>query len=367
MGLLEVVHRHDDAIGGPADLAIVGTAKNVGKTTTFNWLLERLEDGGPLGLTSVGRDGEEMDAVTDLPKPRINPPVGTLVATSETSAKRSGSRLARIAQTPYWTALGPVALYRVAASGPVELSGPVSAEDAADVRRLLRAAGARRVLVDGAIDRKASASARVADAVILATGLALLESGGGRLAGIRETPGRVATQAPERPRTEGERIAEVVRRSAGILRMLALPGEPERTVPESDVTGAFLPDGRFVPWDGATVLEHGDRLVRWIPPEAEAVVLAGALTEGVAQALLDSERRHLRVLVPDGTHLLCSAESYDRLLMRGHSLVAARPIQVLAVTVNPTSPHAPGVDARRLLDAMRQAIPLPVFDLVASP
>lgn len=365
MSLLEVVRQHDDATGRPADLAIVGTAKNVGKTTTFNWLLERLEDDLALGLTSVGRDGEDIDAVTDLPKPRITPPVGSLIATSETSAKRSGSRLALLEPTPFRTALGQVAIYRVAASGPVEISGPVAVADAADVRRRLHAAGAGRVLVDGAIDRKASASSRVADGVVLATGLALLDAGGGRLAGPREVPGKAATSAPERPRSDGERIEAVVRQSAAILRMLALPGSGLND--QDRHTGAVMPGGRFLPWDGTTVLEHGDVLIQWLPPEAEALVLSGALTEGVAQALLRGGREQLQLVVPDGTHVLCSPESFDRLQERGLSLRAARPIRVLAVTVNPSSPHVPGVDPHALLEAMRRAVPLPVFDLAALP
>lgn len=128
-----------------------------------------------------------------------------------------------------------------------------------------------------------------------------------------------------------------------------------------------MPDGRFLPWDGATVLEHGDLLAGWLPADAEALVLAGALTEGVAQALLRGRRKRLQIVVPDGTHVLCSPESFDRLHEHGLSLRATRPIRVVAVTVNPTSPHVPGVDPQRLLQAMRQALPLPVFDLVAHP
>ncbi len=365
MGLLKIVRKHDDAIGGLADLAIVGTAKNVGKTTTLNWLLEGLQADGPLGLTSVGRDGEDIDAVTDLPKPRINPPLGTLVATSETSARRSGARLAKLVTTPFRTALGDVGIYRVAAVGPIEVSGPVAATAAAMVRRLLKELGAVRVLVDGAIDRKASASPPVADAVILATGLAMLDAGGGRLAGPREVPGRVVTDAPEAPRTEDERVKAVVRQTAAVLRMLTLPGADVGG--ESVHTGALLTDGSFVPWNGPTVLEHGDLLVQWLPPEAEALVLSGAFTEGVAQALLRGRRRRLHLVVPDGTHVLCSPESFDRLQQSGFFLRAARPIVVLAVTVNPTSPHVPGVNPARLLEAMRKAITLPVFDLAAAP
>ncbi len=363
MGLLGVIRQFDGAIGRPADLAIVGTAKNVGKTTTLSWLLERLGGDEAIGLTSVGRDGEEFDAVTDLPKPRIEPPVGSLVATAETAVRRSPAQLALLRETPFHTALGQVAIYRVVGPGPVEVAGPITVDDAARVRAMLHDAGAGRVLVDGAIDRRASASSRVADGVILATGLALLDSGGARLAAAARS-GQVITEAPEVPRSEAERIAEAVRRSADILRMLALPGGSGREV---RATGALLPGGRFVAWDGETVLDHADTLLGWLPPEAEALVLAGALTEGVAQALLRNPRR-LDLLVPDGTHVLCTPESFDRLEARGLALQAAHPIRVVAITVNPTSPHAPGADPQRFLGAICEATrPVPAFDLIAAP
>ncbi|MBM3268488.1 MAG: hypothetical protein FJZ01_12635 [Candidatus Sericytochromatia bacterium] len=369
MGLLDIVRRFDREAGRPADLAIVGTAKNVGKTTTLAWLLERLDD-APLGLTSVGRDGEDIDAVTDLPKPRVEPPAGTLVATSETSARRSRAQLALVRETSFRTALGPVGIYRASGLGPVEVSGPVTVDDAARVRELLHDLGAARVLVDGAIDRRASASARVADGVILATGMALLDSGGARLS-ARARAGQIVTEAPEVPGSEAERIAAVARRSAEILRMLALPGGGRRDAgaPGAGASaGAILPDGAFVPWTGPQVLDHADLLVEWLPPEAEALVLAGALTERVAQALMAVRGRRLDLVVPDGTHVLCSAEAFERLAARGVALRAASPIAVLAVTVNPTSPHAPGADPARLLAALREALtPVPTFDLIAAP
>jgi len=409
LGILDLLRQRDDAIGRRADLAIVGTAKNVGKTTTLNWLLERLgrAEGGDtagrdtLGLTSVGRDGEDLDAVTDLPKPRIVPPLGTLVATSETSAERSGSRLSLVTTTPFRTALGQIAIYRVAAVGPVEVSGAVTVAETAEIREWLHRCGADRVMVDGAIDRRASASARVADAVVLATGLALLDAGGGRLAGPREVPGRVATEAPPIARTESVRIAATVEKTAAILRMLVLPasgpvsapdaghgaasvatGDPLRssrrlTGPEgipagtasvpAGMTGVLLPGGRFEPWPGGSPLDHAESLVAWLPPEAEALLLAGALTDGVANALLRSGRAAFRILVPDGTHVLCSSETFDTLAARGFGCHAAQPISVLAITANPTSPHVAGVDAQAFVTALQAALPIPVYDLIATP
>ena len=53
-------------------LSIVGMAKNAGKTTALNYLIEEaIDEGITLGVTSTGRDGESQDLVTGTEKPRV--------------------------------------------------------------------------------------------------------------------------------------------------------------------------------------------------------------------------------------------------------------------------------------------------------
>lgn len=324
-------------------LAIVGTAKNVGKTTTMNWLIERFEAQGiRLGLTSVGRDGEDLDMVTDRPKPRITPPPGTLVATAHLSAKRSTARLKEVRPTPFRTAIGPVSIYEVQSLGTVEVAGPVSAGDTRRLVEMLRELGARQVIVDGAIDRRASASSDVAEGVILATGLSLSED-------------------PE----------EVVARTVAHVRWLSLPTAAFE-VP--DAAGALLTpsaDGkrRFHPWPGKSLLEQGDELALWLPDDAEALVLPGAFTEAMAKGLLKrvgpEGKRELAIVVPDGTHVLMEPAVFARLEEHGMRVYASRPIRLIAVTLNPTSPQGASTDPERFLARMREELEgLPVYDLV---
>ncbi|MBA7549071.1 hypothetical protein ES705_41544 [subsurface metagenome] len=53
-------------------LGILGTAKNTGKTTTTSTLLKIANNRNlSVGITSIGYDGEDVDNITGLPKPRI--------------------------------------------------------------------------------------------------------------------------------------------------------------------------------------------------------------------------------------------------------------------------------------------------------
>ena len=76
---------------GVRSLAVVGTAKNVGKTVTMNYLASELHARGIcVGLVSSGRDGETTDSFTGEPKPSITPPEGSWVATAEGVIGSSG-------------------------------------------------------------------------------------------------------------------------------------------------------------------------------------------------------------------------------------------------------------------------------------
>ena len=62
-------------------LSIVGMAKNAGKTTALNYLIEEaIDEGITLGITSTGRDGETQDLVTGTEKPRVYMEEGMLAA-----------------------------------------------------------------------------------------------------------------------------------------------------------------------------------------------------------------------------------------------------------------------------------------------
>ena len=62
-------------------ISIVGMAKNAGKTTALNYLLEEaMDEGLRLGVTSTGRDGEGTDVVTGTDKPRVFLDTDTIVS-----------------------------------------------------------------------------------------------------------------------------------------------------------------------------------------------------------------------------------------------------------------------------------------------
>ncbi len=155
---------------GARSLVVVGTGKNVGKTVTLRAIYRAcVASGGVCGITSIGRDGEAVDAVDALAKPRLWLEPQTVVATARDVLPRSPASEI-LALPPHVSAAGALAYARVQAAAHYELIGPPNASALrAVIEELL--AFVPRVLVDGAIDRIA-ALAGGDDAIVVACGAA---------------------------------------------------------------------------------------------------------------------------------------------------------------------------------------------------
>ena len=111
-------------------LSIVGMAKNAGKTTALNYLIEEADDEGVvLGITSTGRDGETTDVVTGTDKPRVFLYEDTIVSVPSQLYDLAEAGLEIVKKTDYRTSIGEVLLCRVCDSGYVQIAGPVAVAD----------------------------------------------------------------------------------------------------------------------------------------------------------------------------------------------------------------------------------------------
>jgi hypothetical protein len=155
---------------GAPSLFVVGTGKNVGKTVTMRAIYEAcVRSGVTPGLTSIGRDGEAVDASDSQAKPRLRLHPGTVIATARDVLPNSpATELLDLSPLP--TAAGMLVIGRVRTPAAYELVGPPTASGIrAIVGVLLRYAPF--AIVDGAVDRIA-ALAGGDDAVVVACGAA---------------------------------------------------------------------------------------------------------------------------------------------------------------------------------------------------
>ena len=221
---------------GARRVAFLGLAKNVGKTTALVATLAELHRRGVVaGTTSAGRDGESFDAITGEAKPRFRVFPGQIVASAATTFGSASFTAAPVATLPFSTRFGLVEVRRAEGEGEIEMIGPSTASQMAATAAALESAGAERVLLDGAIGRRAFACVRVADGIVLSVGMAAGES--------LESVLSAARAAVELILLPEARAASSLRNVEGALTDVWLadhPPAPGDTLVAEDFTAVFL-------------------------------------------------------------------------------------------------------------------------------
>lgn len=318
-------------------LAVMGMTKNTGKTVCLNHLLAQAEHNDvALGITSIGRDGEERDQVFSIPKPPVLVWPGNLVATARDTLLRSKVRWKEIGRTSIDSPLGEILIVRVLDHGEMEIAGASRSFDQHQVIGLLKQCGATRVLLDGALGRSHHASPAIADGVVLATGAAL---GGGIQDVIRKTRDRLAILGiPEAPPGLAEQVQPVFTQGG---------------VGVWDAAGQCLFNGRIA------TLNAGPTLLELPFAELATIAVSGAVGRALWQAVDTLLARHpgLTLVVSDGTKLFVDATEVAIFNKKGGRLFALRGINIAGITLNPLSPFGGSFAAEEFLAAARHAFP----------
>jgi hypothetical protein len=338
-----VPERLSRLLSGVRSLALVGLAKNTGKTVTLAAILaEHAAAGRTVGVTSIGRDGERHDVIdARIEKPSVRLQAGDLLASTGALLRASGLAHERIERTGVRTPLGEVVLARLSEPGTVEVAGPSAAADVRDLAARMLDLGAEQVLIDGAIDRRAASSPSIADGLVVATGAVL-----------------------------GEDIEEVVSRTSDAVDLVRLPATHERDGQRQlahDRNEAVMLDRRLV-------LEAEPRKIAALlreHPKASSLCVEGALSERFLDGLLAARSelagRELRIVVGDPTRVFLSRRGPHWYARRGITIEARRTIDLRAITVNPVAPQAHRFESRRLCESLVAAIPnVPVLDVLGS-
>jgi hypothetical protein len=330
-------------------LALVGLAKNTGKTEALAALLRELEvSGRHVGVTSVGRDGEERDVINaEIRKPRVFLPGGSLVATTDALLRASALPHDLLQSTGVRTPLGEVLIARLRGRGAIEVAGPSDAAGLRDVAEAMLGFGAEQVLIDGAIDRRAASSPAVADGLVMSTGAILSHD-----------------------------IEEVVRITREAVELVRLPVLDEgahalRSLAETQVTALIGEDLEPVPLPPRFILtSEGEATARLLDahPQARWLTIAGALPDRfLGQLAHATHRRHreLTVVVADPTRVFLSGHGLGWLRAQGIEIKALKRISLHAITANPVAPESHRFDSSQLRTLLQEAIPdVPIFDVL---
>lgn len=325
-------------------VSIVGTSKNAGKTVTLNEISNQAHEKEiRLGLISTGRDGESWDVLSNTEKPPVYVRRGTILTTVESAIKGEHAGLEIFRVTDYNTPMGRVIIGRAVEDGFVEISGPQSSLTIKEMCLEMQELGAELILIDGSLDRRASAAPYVSDGTVLATGAALARNIGGV---VEKTMHLVNTYSV--PAVEDENIRDIAYSAV-----------------DTGKTALINIDKSVKYIDTLTSLMSGNIISEQLEEDTGSIVLSGSATVDTVKDILLNMKSKLKIIVKDSTRIFIPASDFAILQKMGMRLRVLESINIIAVTVNPYSPEGYCFEPSELLEAMRNAVPgIPVFDVI---
>lgn len=335
-------------------IGFIGTAKNTGKTTALAaTMAAAAERGKRVVVTGIGYDGEVIDNLTELPKPRLHFPEGAFVATAAAFLDSSDARVEKVKSSHITNALGEMVLGRVVKEGKLVIAGPPTRQGLAHILPCLRDEG-DLVLVDGSISRLVPLME--ADAVIVTTGAA------------RNTD-----------------LSVLAQEAKGIDAAFHLPrcSVSEIMAIESDNV-TVLGDGLLesLPFSSLLSDQQWQRVGLWCSKGLRSVYVPGVL---LPQALVQwvtaipKESQPVEVVVEDPASLIAGInpalvlDALQAMRAAGIRLSCRRPVPLLALLINPFYPkeksrghsyEAAYVDANILRAQIDSQVTVPVVNVL---
>ena len=321
-------------------VSLIGMCKNAGKTTTLNKLIAELKQNGiSFGATSVGRDGESTDLVTNTVKPGIFVYKGTIVATAADLLKYCDTTKEILYSTGIYTPMGEIIVFRALTDGFVQIAGPSMTTQLAEVSDIIRPYGVEKILIDGALGRKSLCSKKVSQSTILCTGASYHKD-----------------------------MRTVIRDTAYTCELLQLPQVPFEVpmelwnqnkikyIPVHDQADISLPSERMT-------VEQIWRRDAKNPPEY--IVVQGGLTDAMVKSLImsNADLRNKKMVLLDGSKILLSSDMYEKLKIKGLQFEVADALELLAVTINPFSAYGFHFDKDLFMEQMSAAVNVPVYNV----
>lgn len=324
-------------------VSIVGMAKNAGKTTALNYLIEEaMDEGITLGVTSTGRDGESTDLVTGTEKPKVFLDTGTIVSVPAQLYELADAGLEILRMTEHGSSIGQIMICRVAHSGYIQIAGPVINASHESLCREMLELGAELVLIDGAIDRKSIAAPGTSDAIILSTGAVLSRS--------------------------MNKVIEETAHTVCLYRLPCLEDGADRDAITSNLEQERLMitgGGGIRILDAGTGLGAGKFLDGQIDARTECIYVPGAFTQSTVADISPKKLKNVTFVLKDPTKIFIDPVSWGRFKKKGLTVKVLENIEVAAITVNPYAPGGYAFEHEALLSGMQEAIPdIPVIDVM---
>ncbi len=322
-----------------SSISIIGTEKNTGKTETLNYILTKLRQRNiAVALTSIGTDGERVDAVTFTTKPEITLYPGDIFITTESYYRHKSCSCEVLSISQRRTSLGRLVIARALTKGNCIISGPNTNPWLREMMDEVAQYTPAITIIDGALSKKSSASPFIAEGIVLATGAAYSLS-----------------------------ISEIAKNVQFLTQLIHLPKVEERLLPllenleggiycineHEEIIDLAIPSALLLHQHKDGLFAHGHTLY-----------LSGMATEGFFKFMASQKGcEKVEVWLKDFTKIFASPLAVNHFLQRGGKIKLLYNSQLLAITVNPTSPNGYTLHSQELIGAVQQATHVQVINV----
>jgi hypothetical protein len=327
-------------------IGIIGTAKNTGKTTTLSAIIDDCTEKKIFtALTSIGYDGEDLDNLTYLPKPKLLLRKGSLIATSEICLSNTKAKFEILFKTDIITPLGNIYILKITGEGEMVLAGPNNIHDLKTIIDILKGYNPELIMIDGALNRMAPMF--LADKIIISTGASrntnidLLKKEISMISDIFKFPVFKST---------GEEIKtiQLYREKITDTGIFSLMDDPDL-----------------------------DKLILFAPEKAQKIFLPNIFSEKIVSKLFNfidgKSQNDLEVVFFEPFRVLLSLDfmGFEKsFLKRNSGFFFIRRPELIAITINPFYPKLENyhfkpdyIDKTLLCSQIKKDNPIPVFNV----
>lgn len=322
-------------------ISIIGMEKNVGKTSLLNKLIEEVSDQKILGITSIGRDGEEIDVVTETKKPRIFVRTGTIIATARDCLRSCDITKEVLLSTNFNSPLGNIVIIRARSNGYVDIAGPSYNSQLKFIIKKMNEFGADMCIIDGALGRKSTAISDISDSTILATGAALS--------------------------LDMHKVVDDTKKTVSLLNLSECSKEYKDIALEYfDKYRTVIVDKNYnvKTLDSNNSLDNARELKEFLNENVASVIVRGAITEKFLENIISNRQSYgkIKLIGIDGTRFFISSELLKKASLANIELEVLYKINLLFVSLNPWSPRGFEFDKDEFKKRLEAELSLPIIN-----
>lgn len=310
-------------------LAIFGLAKNTGKTTTLNALIQSLST-RTIALTSIGLDGEDFDQINHLPKPKIKAQKGTIIATAKETLPSNQTTYQVLKETTIQTALGKITIIKLLKDTTLLIAGPTLNSDLKNLIQTLTPL-CDTILIDGALNRKTFTQLNTIDALILATGAAVSQT-----------------------------FEDTIRITKNTIKLFSLPQKDIAVSPNTSV--AVFYNDHEIPYPN----KHPNTLktiLQTMKPNT-TLYIHGAITDTTIDAIIKHTKVPFKLIAEDPGKYLFAPQKLKHLNSLNIHLYVKHAVKLIAITINPWHPQSKHYDPVHFKTTLQKHTTLPVINVL---